>query len=274
MASPNIYASGVGGSAGAELATVAPLYTSGVIWYVDSSTGSDAASPRGKERIRPLATLAQAHTNASTGDIIVCLAGHSESLSSAQTFNKNSIKVIGEGSGTNRPQFIRTGDVNMFDVTAAYVLFENIYFAASSLGSASTKSRLRTAGASTKVVNCWFDCGTMDGGPAFELISGTGYVTLTDSTFISTSTDVTAAPASAIKVTNAISDLVMDTVVMDGGDSGWSHPYAFNGAGAMDPIYAKNIDLLNDSDIIFATGTNGHLHIRNQSGSARVVWTA
>ena len=61
---------------------------------MDSATGSDAASPAGKDRIKPLATLAQACTNAATGDIIVCLAGHAETLTSGQTFSTANILVL------------------------------------------------------------------------------------------------------------------------------------------------------------------------------------
>lgn len=272
MASPNVYQTGIGGSSGAELVSVSPLMTSGDIWYVSSTSGSDAAAPRGKERIRPLATLAQAHTNAAANDTIVLLSGHQETLTAAQTFNKAGLLVLGEGLGTTRPRFTRNGNVNMFDITAAGVRVENIYFVASA--SASALSRLRFAGANNRCINCYFEHGSNDTGPGLETITGASQVRVTDTTFISTSTDVTAQPESAIKVTNAITDLEVNTCVLNGASSGWSNPYAFNGAGAITRLYGINVDLLGDSDAIFATGTTGVWHVRNRSGSARVVWTA
>lgn len=273
MASPNIYFSGVGGTAGATLATVSPLYTSGTVWYVYATTGVDGASPAGQDRVKPLATLAQAHTNASAGDTIVCLSGHTETLTAAQTFSKADIKVIGEGSGDNRPKFTRNGNVQMFDVTAAGVVFWNIYFP-TSVTTTSALSRLRTAAVQTIVRDCYFQCGARDTGPTYETITGASQAVLRDTTFIATGTSLTAQPHSAIKVTNALTDFDVDAVTLSGSTYGWSNQFAFNGAAAITRLRAINLDLLLDSDVTLATGTSGYVHPRNKSGSARVVWTA
>lgn len=273
MASPNFQSNGIGGTSGSEFATVSPLHSSGDVWYVYSVTGADAASPRGKERIRPLATLAQAHTNAAAGDIIVCLSGHTETLTAAQTFNKAGLLVIGEGSGSSRPRFTRFGNVVMFDVTAAGVVFDNLYFPAS-VTTSSASARMRFAAAGDQCRNCYFECSTLDDGPSIETVTGAQDIRIADTTIISTATSISDQPDSCIKVTNALSRLDLDTVVMNGGSSGWANPFAFNGAAAITTIRGINVDLLNDSDVTFATGTTGVLHIRNHSGSARVVWTA
>ncbi len=274
MASPNVYSSGIGGTAGSALALVSPLLTSGSVWYVKASTGSDAASPRGKERVRPLATLAQACTNAAAGDVIVLLEGHAEVLTSSQTFGTAGVVVLGEGSGASRPRFTRSGDIILFDVTAAGVEFNNVYFVAST-GTISTKSRVRMAGVNDRVIGCYFESGaTYDTGPQLEYITGASQAVVENTYFTSTSTDVTLQPESAIKITNAVTDLRLSNIVLDGGSSGWSNPYAFNGNAALTRVRGINVDLLGDSDVIFATGTSGTLHVRNRSGSARVVWTA
>lgn len=272
MASPSIYPNGIGGTTGATLATVSPLYASGQVWYVSATTGVDGASPAGLDRIKPLATLAQAHTNAAAGDFIVCLSGHTQTLTAAQTFDKADIKVLGEGSGSNRPKFTRNGDVNMFDVTAAGVQFHNIYFPAST--SASTKSRLRTAAVSTKVRDCYFECGASDTGPAAETITGASQAVFRDTTFISTATLLTAQPHSALKVTNAITDLEIDACAFSGGTTGWSNQHAVNIAGAVTRLCAINVDLLLDSDVTIVTGSTGYFHQRYKTGSARVLWAA
>ncbi len=274
MASPNPYFNGAGETSGSALAQLLPMLLSGSFWYVDAAHGTDAASPRGKERIRPLATLAQACTNAAAGDIIVLLEGHAETLTSAQTFATAGIRVVSAGSGSARAHFTRSGDINLFDVTAAGVEFNNIYFSASS-GTISTKARVRMAGVNDRVVGCYFESGaTYDTGPQLEFITGASQVAVESTFFVSTSTDVTLQPESAIKVTNAVTDMTLDTVVFDGGSSGWSNPYAFNGAAAVTRFRGYNIDLLHDSDGILATGSTYDVHIRNKSGSSRWVCTA
>lgn len=243
-----------------------------MVWYVLSTTGTDAASPSGQDRIKPLATLAQAHTNAAAGDIICLLSGHTETLTSAQTFSKSDIKVIGEGSGSNRPRFTRDADINMFDVTAAGVVFINLYFPAST--TASTKSRVRMAAANDQIHDCYFECGASDTGPGAETITGAGSVVVTNTSFVSTATSLSAQPHSGLKVTNAITDLELMTVVFDGGSTGWSNQYALNVAGAVTRLRALDVDLLHDSDIQIVTGSTGYLTVRNKSGSARVNWAA
>ena len=272
MASPNIYPNGIGGSTGATLATVSPLLQSGDTWYVHASSGSDAASPRGKERIRPLATLAQAYTNAAAGDIIVCLSGHTETLTASQTLGKAGLTVVGEGSGSSRPRFTRNADIVMFNITADGVTLNNLWFPVS--GTTSTNARVKTASVNTKLIGCYFEHGTADDGPGFETVTGASQCLVKDTTFISTASSASDQPDSAIKVTNAITDLELDTVIFSGGSSGWANPYAFNGAGAITRLRALNVDLLLDSDVTLVTGTSGYWHTRNKTGSARVVWTA
>ena len=64
-----VYPNGLGQSLGDTLATTYPLHMSGQVWYVLSTTGVDAASPRGLDATRPLATFGQAYSNASNNDI-------------------------------------------------------------------------------------------------------------------------------------------------------------------------------------------------------------
>lgn len=273
MASPINHAGGIGGTTGAELATVEPLHTSGDVWYVLSSTGTDAVSPRGKDRNRPLATLAQAYANAAAGDTIVMLTGHSESVGLVLTVAKDGLSIIGEGSGSSRPSLTRTGNFIVIDVNANGVLIDNVLFPATTTGtSGSAKVRVRLAGCT--ISNCYFQCSTLDDGPQVEYVTGAADCAITETTFISTATSIADQPTSCIAVTNAMSRLTLDTVVMDGGSSGWAGAAAFVGTAAVTTLRAINVDLLNDSDMTLATGTSGYVHTRNTSGSARVVWAA
>jgi hypothetical protein len=273
MASPNFHSNGVGGTTGATLTTVSPLLTSGNIYYVSSASGSN--SNTGLERNKPLATLAQAYTNASANDTIVLMSGHTQSIVAVQTLAKAGLTIVGEGSGSSRPQFTRlnTGaSFVLFDITAAGVTLSNLYFQDTS-GAACTDSKVKSAAANTLIDGCYFEAGVYDTGPQVEYVTGASQARIRDTTFISVGTSGTQ-PESAVKVTNALTDLELDTVVFDGGTIGWSNPYALNGAAAITRLRGINLSLLDDSDITLATGTTGYLHVLNKSGSARVVWTA
>jgi hypothetical protein len=270
MALVNIYANGIGGSTGDSLAQASPLYTPGNVWYVSSLTGSDSTTPRGLDRTRPLATVGQAYTNAGAGDIIVCLAGHSETLTSAQVLAKAGTIIIGEGAGANMPVFTRNAASDyLFDVTSA-AEFRNIRFAASLQTTSYFKVR---CGARTRFRGCRFECGAYDTANAIEFITGSNTSEISDTVFVSTATSVAAQPGYAININYAVQDLQLTRVTLDGGTTGWSNQYALNGAAAPVRLAADDIDLLNDSDILLPTGTTGRVTLRLKSGSARVCWT-
>jgi hypothetical protein len=264
------YPNGAGETSGDPLVTAAPITVSGAIWYVNSATGSDAGGARGKERIRPLATLAQAHSNASAGDIIVLAENHAEVLTSSQVFNKAGIVVASAGSGATRARFTRAADIEMFDITAAGVQLRNLYLAAPTVNSA-LKHKIRIASSGCQVIGCYIECNDNDGEESLQMVTGAGEITVRDTYFVSTSTDPAAAPNSALGVLNDMSGLHLENLVIDGGESGWDEPYAIIFTGFVTRMDAVDIDLLNDSDA-FVTGATGWWTTRNASGSARVVW--
>jgi len=267
LASPNIYPNGAGGSSGDKFATRSPVYTSGLIYYLHSGTGSD--SNAGLEREKPLATLSQAITNTVAGDTIVALSGHSESLAVGLTFAK-ALLIAGEGTGSSRPKFTCTGaGIDMFNVTAAGVQFRNLYFPAPTADG----YRVSSSAAGTVVDGCYFEHGTADTtAQGVYLGSNANHARILNTTFIVTST--TTRPAGAIRVANAIADLTLDTVVIDGGTVGWANPYAVLGSAAVTRLSAVDIDLLRGSDVSLATGTTGIITLRNKTGSSRIVWAA
>jgi hypothetical protein len=127
---------------------------------------------------------------------------------------------------------------------------------------------------STLVQDCYFECGASDTGPAAETITGAAQAVFRDTTFISTATLLTAQPHSALKVTNAITDMDIDTCAFSGGSTGWSNQHAINIAGAVTRLRAFKVDLLADSDATIVTGTTGYFNVRYRTGSARVIWAA
>lgn len=275
MASPNIYPGGAGGSSGDELATFGNLALSGNVWYVSSLTGTDAVSPAGQDRIKPLRTLAQAHTNAAAGDAIILLSGHNEALSSSQAFSKAGIRLISEGaSGTaSAARFTCNGAVAMFNITAAGVWICGVYFPASTV--AASPARVQVASTASVIRGCYFECGATDTVPSVVYGSSSGTGTIRSCTFISTATVVTAQPSAGVSVSNLMTDLVLDSVTFDGGTAGWSTGLAFSSTAAITRLTATNIDLLRDSDFqVGITGSIYTIHVRSKSSSARLLLTA
>lgn len=113
-----------------------PVMTTGNVFFVDSGHASASDTPGGgTSPDAPFATLdfAIGQCTASNGDHIICMPGHSETLSSAGaiTFDVAGVTVIGIGHGANRPTFLvdaaATTDI---DITAANVVLRNLVFSA------------------------------------------------------------------------------------------------------------------------------------------------
>lgn len=274
MASIQDYAGGIDANGGSSLITATRLLTSGYVWYLGNASGGvDAASPVGRESQSPLATLAQAVTNAAAGDIIVVLEGHSEALVATQTFAKTGLILAFAGSGTSRGRFTRAADTTLFDVTAAGVIFLNAWLPESTTLIAAANPKIKVGAASCLIEESQIDCGANDASPGIQLNAGADRCEINDTTIQSTSTSLTARPLSAIKVNAAIADFRAKNLVLDGGTVGWSKPHAFDGTAAITRMLARNLKQLRGSDLILATTTTGNLTPGVSSGSARREWT-
>lgn len=271
MASPNIYQSGIGGTTGSVLATYKPLWTSGTIYYVSSVSGSDTFT--GKERNKPKATIAGALAVATNGDTIAFLANHAETLVANQTISQTGLVLVSEGSGANAASFTRNFDGIMLTLSGDGMRLYNLRFPEGTY--TSTSAKVQVSGAGVKFyATTTFLASDKDTGPQLNLVTGANQFGIENATFTSTALLTTAQPESAMKVTNAVSDLFMENVTFAGGVSGWSNPYAFNGAAAITRLRAINISLTGDSDVILATGTTGMMIPGSVGGSNRIVWTA
>jgi hypothetical protein len=268
MAAPNIYENGAGGTVGDSIATESPLHfcNGGFIWYVSSNGGSDAAATGGaldggRRRESPLATLAQAVTNASDGDLVICLANHAEAIASSLTIGKK-ITIASEGQGSSAACFTANAAINMFDVTVANVRFRNLYFPASTVA---PTARIRVGAAGVVIKDCYFECGTNDTNRAVQYITGAAQCRVEGTTFASTA----ATPKNAVEVVNAMAGLDLVNVIFDGSSFGWSS-YAFQGTAAVTNLFWEAVDLINNSDWHATTGTTGFGAFRNRSGSALI----
>lgn len=114
-----------------------PILTtfSGVVAYVSSTTGSDGNRPGTLQQ--PFATLNGALTgngNAwNPGDLIVCLPGHAETIttSTAISITNAGLTVLGLGTGNSRPTFTyQTSTAATINVQAADTTFVNCLFIA------------------------------------------------------------------------------------------------------------------------------------------------
>lgn len=265
MASPYLY--NVGASSGADMLTRSPVYYSGQTYYVSSLIGNSGYT--GLDRTKPFDTVANAFAAASAGDQIVCLASHTETIASALTVNKG-VKFRGEGSGSARPSFTCNAAIAMFDVTVDGVWFENLQFPAST--TAANTARIRFAAGGSLVKGCHFYCGQYDTA-GVSYVTGAAKARIVSTTFASSTSSLTTQPTSGVVVTNAMSDLLLETVVFDGGTYGWSG-YAFNGSAAVTRLSGVDLQLLNGSDFFVATGSVYEVHVASYSGSSRLVLTA
>lgn len=269
---PIVHSFGFGGSTGAELATVSPVYTSGAVWFVSSTGGTDAAAPAGKSREAPLASLGQAQTNASAGDVIVVLASHAEVLGVKLTLSKAGLAIIGEGLGINRPTFSRSADVNLFDLTGAGIRLENIRFITDA-AAGYTSDRVLVSANSCIVRGDYFASGVNDSAsPALAVASGVTNLTIDGATyFVSSGTSRTATGYRGLSLKGTATDLEVHDVIFDGGTYGWLSN-AWNATGAVTRLRAKDVDLISGSDVVLASSTTGYFHIRAESGAARLEW--
>lgn len=258
MATVNFYQS-TGATSGSTRAMWTPVLSPGARYYLHSS-GSDAYA--GTDRYKPVATLAQAHTNASAGDTIVIMAGHAQTLSASQTFNKAGVQVICEGTGTNAPTFTAAAAISMFDITTAGVIIEGVRFAISTVA---PTSQVRIAASGVKILGCSFYGGQYDTNRLLYLHTSADHVTVRDSTFTSSATSVTTQPARGIHSAVSVGTLNLENVTFDGGTYGWSG-FAFDDDSGVTRMDAHDISLLNGSRFKW-TATAGNGCVRPSSAS-------
>lgn len=106
------------------------LFTTGKVFYVSSTTGSNGNA--GTDPMLPVATLAQAQTlaRANKGDIVVALPGHAETLTAALTLSKAGVSYIGLGSGSLAPTLTGNGAIDAVSITGANIVFSGFRFPA------------------------------------------------------------------------------------------------------------------------------------------------
>lgn len=150
----------VGSSEGGSAEIASDIFVTGAVYWVDSVDGND--SNAGTNRNSPKATLASAYSSATAnnGDIIIIESGHSESLGSSVTLSKAGVRIFGLGSGSNKPSFTVTANVDALDITAARQEINGLRFPVGT--TTGNTSRVNIAAAHCRVVDCDFLCGQYD----------------------------------------------------------------------------------------------------------------
>lgn len=265
MASPNIWHNGLTGSSADPVIASGCSYLSGSVIWLDSVNGADANA--GTERELPKKTFAAAYAVAAAGSVIVIEAGSAFSWGVAQALALSDLTVLGLGSGVTSPRFTCTAAVDLFQVGAAGVKFQNLYFSAST-AAATSRVNVAVAGAEFEARDCYFECGASDTGAAILVSGAAGSGRVDGCTFIATA----ARPAIGLSIAAAADDWKVVNTVFDGGSFGWTD-YAFKVSAAATGIRAEHVTMVNHSDLGFTVaGTSYKLFDVNCTG--RVVIAA
>lgn len=270
----NFLQNGCGETLGDELCTMRPLLlpTANNVWYVNSATGTDAVSPAGQNREKPLATLAQALTNAQANDIIVLMGGHTEANATFHLVSTAGLKIVGAGSSGGQPTVNFTfGAGGGISLNALGVEVRNVKFKTRSAADATGRFFLRTQ---TAIRGCYFECSANDTGPACVVLSGADYAEITNCTFVSTATSTSNQPESAVKGTTGGSTgiVVRDTIFSDG-TVGFSNSYALDlTVAAYTRLKLERVSFLLGAEGKVHASSTGYAAGCTTTGGGRLIW--
>ncbi len=240
MASPNSYPSAFAPT-GPDILSDPVNWLSGNVLWVDSATGSDANA--GAEPELPKATWTSAYSVATAGDLILCAAGHTETVSVANVLGTANVCTIGMGLGTQRAKFTSAVAGVMWTPNVAGLQFFNCYFPAST---AATTARISVAAGGTdcRIQGCYFECGANDTTSALTSAGARLYVRDTD--FAATA----SRPGRAILMNAAAASCTFENVSIDGSSFGWSSPAFGITTGAATLLTLQDVRLANKSDFV------------------------
>lgn len=265
MASPNSYPAALAPLGPDILSDPVNWFSGGVLW-VDSATGSDANA--GTEPELPKATWTSAYSVAVSGDLILCAAAHTETISVANVLGTTNVCTIGMGLGTQRAKFTSAVAGAMWTPNVAGLQFFNCYFPAST---AATTARIAVAGTDCRIQGCYFEAGAND--TTSCLTSAGARLTVRDTDFVATA----SRPARAILMNAAAASCTFENVSIDGSTFGWSSAAFGITTGAATLLTLQDVRLANKSDFVATiTGCTYRafgLRATDQSG-CRIVWAA
>lgn len=270
------YPNGAGETLGGDvLASQSPIITSGNIWWVNSATGTDAASPAGQDREKPLATLVQANTNATDGDIVFLQSGHVETFTVAFGALK-ALTVVGVGTTSGKPAAqlkINAAAAGLISTATGVSELRNIYFPAAVQSDTSANGKVKVASTPGVVISgCYFESSGNDQLSALEIGVASNSVLVENCTFVSTATSTATRPTRGIFVSGAVTDLRIIGCVFDDGTVGYSGSSCDLSGGTITRLRCHSNSFLRGADAVVASASTGYLVPSTQSGGARVSW--
>ena len=226
------------------------IIVTGAIYWVDSAAGND--SNAGTNRNEPKATLASAISaaTANNGDLIILEAGHTENLGSSLSISKAGLRIMGLGTGTDKPAFTVTAAVDGIDISGARVELNGLQFPAGT--TTSNTSRINVGAAGVRIIDCDFSCGQYD----LETITipdAGDDCEINGCTF-----EITAdGPDAAIEIESAT---VLGLKIIDSTFDGGSYDFdaaAINSSVAHTEFLYRNVTLTNKASIYHSAASTG-----------------
>lgn len=129
------------------------LFTTGKVFYVDSTIGSN--DNVGTDPMLPLSSITGAQTagTASKGDVVVVMPGYTETRTAVLTLSKAGMTYTGLGNGLLRPTITGNGAIDAISITGANVTLENFAFPAP--GTDNQTADINVAGAGATIRNTY-----------------------------------------------------------------------------------------------------------------------
>lgn len=270
----NLLTNGFGGTAASDvLATARPVYLSGYVYFVSSTTGND--SNAGTNREAPLATLATAASSASDGDVIVLMTGHAETLHDV-TIPAN-VTVVGEGVSAGVPTVVLTPAAVGTDFAVSMrenSELRNVKF--ETWGTAKAKPVVLVGYPGVCVSGCHFDCGATCLSEVLSITTSCAkvgdYCTIDGCVFASTATTTSPLPSAAIAVQSAVQRLTVSDTVIDDGVYGFSADYAIMENAIVTASRYVGISHLRGASTLLNVDSVGYYNPQTNTGGGRVVW--
>ena len=153
-----------------------PILTSGKVFWVNYSTGTDSTS-RGDSPTNPLKTLDYAigRCRANKGDVVFLMPGHAEDVVAAGTVTMDvaGVTVVGLGNGSLRPTFtFKTATTATIAISAANCRISNCIFDQSGIDAIATGINITAA--DVQIDHCKFVCSTAAKFAAKSIVLGAG----------------------------------------------------------------------------------------------------
>ena len=133
--------------------------------FVHSGTGVDAGG-YGASPDKPVATIDYAIglCTDNEGDVIYVMPGHAETLTTAITVDVVGVRIIGLGTGLDRPELtVGANGIDGITITADGVVIDNLYFNEASVATAAANINIGAANAEVRRVHMDMGANDRDG---------------------------------------------------------------------------------------------------------------